>query len=107
MNEIEKYEFDRLGYIVIPGLLDATAVAQLAAAVDRLEQHALAHKDLPPRLTAPWGPEYHHNQEYGPFWMKSQNIATMEQDAYLLPATLARYSAEQRKLFYSRPEPRI
>ncbi len=275
MNDIEKYEFDRLGYVVIPGLLSPSAVAQLAEAVDRLEQHALAHKELPPRLTAPWGLEYHQNQEYGyhvhaadraggltlliedffnfdpafdqlvnepttmgyirtivqerptinnselrvrytgnytnthmggpiaqkyrysftqkgidcmmvrmiyfvhdvsadegafcvvpgthksnypspygpvkpeeepgmiplpvkagdailftenlrhggfanrstrtrktlhvgygPFWMKSQNIATMEQDAYLLPATLARYNAEQRKLFYARPEPR-
>ena len=38
--------------------------------------------------------------------MKSQNIATMEQDAYLLPTTVARYQANQRKLFYSRPEPK-
>ena len=43
---------------------------------------------------------------YGPFWMKSQNIATMEQDAYLLPATVARYDEAQRKLFYARPEAR-
>lgn len=275
MTDIEKYEFDRLGYLVLPGLLSSTAVAQLADAVDRLEQHALAHKDLPPRLTAPWGSEYHHNAEggyhvnasdraggltlliedffnfdpvfdqlvnepktmayihgiiqerptinnselrvrykgnysgthmggpisqkyryvfnnkgidcmmvrmiyfvhdvsaeegafcvvpgthksnyqspygrvppeaepgmiplpvkagdailftenlrhggfinhsdqtrktlhvgYGPFWMKSQNIATMEQDPYILPATQARYQEAQRKLFYTRPEAR-
>ena len=36
---------------------------------------------------------------YGPFWLKSQNIATMDQDPYLLDATLARYDAEQRRLF--------
>ena len=53
MNEIEKYEFDRVGYLVIPNLLAPAAVAQLADAVDRLEQHALAHKDLPPRRVAP------------------------------------------------------
>ena len=38
--------------------------------------------------------------------MKSQNIATMEQDAYILPSTAARYDEEQRKLFYPRPEAR-
>ena len=65
MNKTEAYEFDRSGYIVIPGLLSAEAVTQLADAVDRLEKHALAHKDKPPRLTAPWGTEYHVNESCG------------------------------------------
>lgn len=275
MNPTEQYEFDRNGYIVMPDFLTPDEVATLAPAVDRLEAHAMAHKDEPPRLTAPWGSEYHRNDEfgyhvnganrsggltlliedffnfdpafdmlvnhsktmayiraivqerptinnselrvrysgnysgthmggplsqkyryafnakgidcmmvriiyfvhdvdadegafcvvpgthksnmaspyagmepqdepgmiplpvkvgdailftenlrhggfpnksektrktlhvgYGPFWMKSQNIATMEQDAYILPQTKERYTEEQRMLFYSRPEPR-
>lgn len=275
MNEIEQYEFDRVGYIVIPNLLSAEVTASLADAVDQLEAHAIAHKDSLPRLTAPWGLEYHRNEAggyhvnasdrsggltlliedffnfnpafdvlvnepktmayinaivqerptinnselrvrytgnysgthmggplsqkyrytfndrgidcmmvrmiyfvhdvsteegafcvvpgthksntpspyvgtrpeeepgmiplevkagdailftenlrhggfpnvsektrktlhvgYGPFWMKSQNIATMELDPYILPATLERYDEEQKTLFYTRPEPR-
>lgn len=275
MNPIEQYEFDRTGYLVLPNFLTPEQVSQLAAAVDKLEAHALAYKDLPPRLVAPWGSDYHRNDEqgyhvtaadksggltlliedffnfdpafdmlvnhvqtmahiraiiqerptinnselrvrysgnfsgthmggpispkyryafnsrgidcmmvrmiyfvhdvdvdqgafcvvpgthksnapspygpvqpqeepgmiplpvragdailftenlrhggfpnrsqqtrktlhvgYGPFWMKSQNIATMEQDAFILPATHERYDEAQRKLFYARPEPR-
>ena len=40
---------------------------------------------------------------YGPFWMKSQNIATMDEDQYLMPDTYARYSPEQRQLFRGWP----
>ena len=65
MNEHEQYEFDRTGYLVLPDFLSLAQVAQLADAVDRLEAHALAHKAHPPRLTAPWGSEYHRNEEYG------------------------------------------
>lgn len=275
MNEFERYEFDRNGYLVLPNLLSGEQVSLLSAAVDRLEAHAMSHRNLPPQMIAPWGLAYHHNEErgyhvtsadkaggltlliedffnfdpafdmlvnepktmsyiraivqerptvnnselrvrysgnftnthmggplsqkyrysfnqkgidcmmvrmiyfvhdvsadegafcvvpgthksnypspyshmppdeepgmiplpvqagdailftenlrhggfpnrseqtrktlhvgYGPFWMKSQNIATMEQDAYLLPETRARYDAVQRLLFYARPEPR-
>ena len=41
---------------------------------------------------------------YGPFWMKSQNIATMDDDQYILPLTLRRYSPEQRQLFTAWPD---
>ena len=34
MNDIETYEFDRLGYLVIPDLLTASEVKSLAAAID-------------------------------------------------------------------------
>lgn len=65
MNEHEQYEFDRSGYIVIPDFLNQEQVAQLSTAVDRLEAHAMANKDSPPRVTAPWGLEYHRNDERG------------------------------------------
>ncbi len=36
---------------------------------------------------------------YGPAWMMSQNIATMDEPQYVTEATLARYTPEQRHLF--------
>ncbi|MEZ4705886.1 MAG: hypothetical protein R3A44_01690 [Caldilineaceae bacterium] len=53
MNEIEQYEFDRLGYIVIKEMLTAAEVAALAAAIDELEEHALARIQAPPRKRRP------------------------------------------------------
>ena len=43
---------------------------------------------------------------YGPFWLKSQNIATMDQDPYILPQTMERYDDEQRELFNTYELPR-
>ena len=65
MNEIETFEFDRQGYIVIAGLLDAAEVAALARAVDELEEHALAHLTQAPRKLSGWGANYHANRERG------------------------------------------
>lgn len=65
MNDIEKYEFDRLGYLVIPDMLIASEAQSLAAAIDALEEHALAHVDQPPRKKSAWGAEYHYNVEKG------------------------------------------
>jgi hypothetical protein len=36
---------------------------------------------------------------YGPMWMMSQNISTMDEPQQLLPATLARYTPAQRAFF--------
>jgi len=36
---------------------------------------------------------------YGPMWMMSQNISTMDEPQHLLPGTLARYTPAQRALF--------
>jgi ectoine hydroxylase-related dioxygenase (phytanoyl-CoA dioxygenase family) len=38
---------------------------------------------------------------YGPYWMKSQNIATMDEQQHIRPETLARYNEAQRLLFRS------
>lgn len=65
MNDIEKYEFDRLGYLVIPNLLTPAEVQTLATAIDALEEHALAHVTQPPRKKSPWGPDYHFNPDKG------------------------------------------
>ena len=65
MNEIETFEFDRQGYIVIEGLLTAEEVAALSAVVDELEEHALARVNEPPRKHSGWGANYHANPERG------------------------------------------
>lgn len=65
VNEIETFEFDRQGYIVIEGLLTAAEVAALAKAVDELEEHALEHVGAPPRKHSGWGANYHANPERG------------------------------------------
>lgn len=66
MNEIELYEFDRVGYITIPDFLTENQVGSLAAAVDVLEEEAAARAAAAPRRTSPIGRlEYHHNAEKG------------------------------------------
>ena len=65
MNEIDTFEFDRQGYIVIPGLLTEAEVTSLSAAVDELEEHALAHVSEPPRKDSGWGANYHASSERG------------------------------------------
>ncbi len=65
MNAAELYEFDRQGYLVIEGMLTPGEAASLAAAVDLLEEHAVAHVDEPPRKKSPWGAEYHRNPDMG------------------------------------------
>lgn len=65
MTEIEQYEFDRNGYLVIPQILSADETAGLAKAVDALKTHAEEHINDPPRVTARWGSEYHRDEELG------------------------------------------
>ena len=72
MNEIEQYEFDRQGYIVIPDLLTDDEIQSLRKAVDNLEEHALAHVDQPPRKRSGWDAEYHVNNKKG-YHVKGSN----------------------------------
>jgi len=65
MDEIERYEFDRQGFLVIRDMLSATEVGNLSRAIDALEEHALSRVDLPPRKRSAWGPEYHADPERG------------------------------------------
>jgi len=65
MNQIEQYEFDRLGYLVIKNMLDREQVRTLSAAVDALEEHAASHVALPPRKHFPWGGGDAHRNELG------------------------------------------
>ena len=69
MTDRERYDFDRLGYIIIKGFLDAKETVQLRDAVDALEEHAA--RNLPngeptvPLKQSPWGATYHYDHELG------------------------------------------
>lgn len=65
MTDIQKYEFDRLGYLVVPGLLSAVECAKLANAIDAVEEHAAEWVKQAPRKKSVWGPEYHASPEKG------------------------------------------
>ena len=67
MNEIEKYEFDRLGYLVIRDFLTDAEVTSLSAALDAAEEDALAQVERPPDKISAYGLEYRHNPEKGYF----------------------------------------
>ena len=67
MNDFEQYEFDRLGYIVIPDFLNQAEVARLSGAIDALEAHALAQAHRPPDKISAFGLEYRHDADCGYF----------------------------------------
>src|SRR5690348_13778131 len=59
MNDLERYEFDRQGYLVIKNLLTSAEVNSLLEAVNEVEDHATRHLNEPPRKKSLWGHEYH------------------------------------------------
>jgi hypothetical protein len=70
MSPAEQYEFDRLGYLVLRDFLSPEETAVLAAATDRVEEHANAQfgpdgTPAPPHKSAPWGGTYHYDPELG------------------------------------------
>ena len=67
MNKIEQYEFDRVGYIVIPNFLTDEELKSLSAAIDALEAHALSQANHPPDKISAFGLEYRHDAERGYF----------------------------------------
>ena len=65
MNDIEKYEFDRLGYLIIRGFLNDAETRSLSDAVDAAEEDALAQLERPPDKISAYGLEFRHNREKG------------------------------------------
>lgn len=65
MDQIEHYEFDREGFLVIKAMLTPAETESLRIATDALEEHARRHVDLPPRKQRPWGHTYHRDEEKG------------------------------------------
>jgi hypothetical protein len=67
MNDIEKYEFDRVGFLEIKDMLTTAEAKGMLAAVNELEEHALANLANPPHKLSPWGwgGRYHQDLELG------------------------------------------
>ena len=65
MNEIERYEFDRQGYLIIRNMLSESQTRDLSAAIDALEDRAEARLSRPADKVSAWGPEYRHDAEHG------------------------------------------
>lgn len=73
MSDAEKYEFDRLGYLVLRDFLSADEVDSLRAATAKLEAHAntmiapeSGAEPQPPHKLSPWGRTlYHFDPELG------------------------------------------
>ncbi|MBA3708247.1 MAG: phytanoyl-CoA dioxygenase family protein [Planctomycetes bacterium] len=65
MDDAERFDFDRQGYLVIRNLLSSAEVASLTSAVDALEEHALAHAPVQPRQAIVWGLVTRHDAQKG------------------------------------------
>ena len=66
MDNLEQYEFDRLGYLVIRNMLEPAVVKSLSKTIEALEEHAAARVHLPPRKKFPWGGgDAHREMERG------------------------------------------
>ena len=65
MTEVEQYEFDRQGFLVLQNFLTDEEVSRLKPAIDELEGHAIEHYQLEPRKVSKWGYECHFNSERG------------------------------------------
>jgi hypothetical protein len=65
VDDLERFEFDRAGFLCIRGMLAPDETRRLAAAVDELEAYAAPLADKPPRKRSAWGTEYHHDTRRG------------------------------------------
>jgi len=65
MNEVERYQFDLNGFILVKGILDKSEVKSCLAAADDLEAHIAAHIDEEPHFTGHFGIRYHYDEKLG------------------------------------------
>jgi phytanoyl-CoA dioxygenase PhyH len=65
MNEIEKYQFDLNGFIVVKRLLSREDVKRYLAAAEGLENRVARKLDEPPNYVGHFSIEYHYDKELG------------------------------------------
>ena len=65
MNNIEQYEFDRQGFLVLKDFLTSQEVTTLAPIINKLVNHGEDHYTQEPRKQSKWGSNYHFNAENG------------------------------------------
>jgi hypothetical protein len=88
MNAIDLYNFDRMGYLHIPGFLSKDVAAHLLAECKALEAHALASAPTAPKFKAIWGPEVWQNPEHGYFFLgrKAPKDTLIIDDFWMYPS---------------------
>lgn len=105
MNDVERYNFDRLGYLHVPGLLDAEQVSVLYAACKALEEDALGSKDISPKhISARWGMQYWRNQQYGyvAHGERADGKTLMVEDFWLYSSAFDMLVGHDRTMLYVR-----
>jgi hypothetical protein len=65
MNEIERYDFDLNGYLLLKGALDKDSTRRCLAAADALEKRVEATIDCEPHFVGHFGLRYHYDEEAG------------------------------------------
>jgi hypothetical protein len=77
-------------------------VEKLAAAIDVLEEHALAHVGQPPHKMSPWGIEYHANAEryYHAQGEKAEGQTLIIEDFWNADATFDLLVGHERTMHY-------
>lgn len=65
MNEIEKYQFDLNGYVLVKGLLGVDETKRYLAAANELEDYVAKHIDEEPIYTGHFGIRYHYDEKFG------------------------------------------
>ena len=65
MNDVEKYNFDLNGYLLLKGILDPSVVARCLAATDALEDRVRSTINDEPHFIGHYGVRYHYDEELG------------------------------------------
>lgn len=104
MDDRERYDFDRCGYLHIPGLLSRGEAANLLDASQALEEHALACRENAPRWKSIWGPEYWQNPEFGYFASgeRAAGSTLMVEDFWHFPTAFDMLIGHPRTMEYIR-----
>ena len=87
MNAIDQYNFDRLGYLHIPGLLSKDQAALLHQSAQALEADALAAQPTATKFRALWGNNVFQSPTHGYYFLgkKAPKETLIIDDFWLFP----------------------
>lgn len=64
MNDIERYQFDLNGYVLVKGIMDADLVRACREASDVVARHMAANIDAPPQFRSPFNLDYYFDEKF-------------------------------------------
>jgi len=102
MNDVERYNFDRMGYLHIPALLTRDETRRLYDASIALEADALACRERSPKHMAMYGMAYWQNQKHGYYahGNRADGQTLMVEDFWLYPGEFDFLVGHERTLAY-------